>query len=385
MVRTGLMELLDGRLDILAGRRIGLVSHNAAVLPDLSVIVEALLDANVKLAALFGPEHGFAGAAPEGAEVLDGVDRHTGLPLYSLYGEVKEPSPAMLSGLEALVVDFQDVGARYYTFLSTLYYILRSASGAGLPVFVLDRPNPLNGLVVEGPLVDPGFESFVGIAPIPIRHGLTMGELALFLNTELNLDAALTVVPMEGWQRAMWFDETGLPWVLPSPAMPHLSTATVYPGTCFLEGTNLSEGRGTALPFEIAGAPWLDGYALAERLNKLILPGVRFRPHMFQPTGSKFAGQVCEGVQVHVFDRLTFHPVLTGLHLLATARELALESFEFLKPGLEGKPLHLDLLAGTAHLREYLVAGRMVDEIAAEWAPVSEEWQRVREPYLLYR
>ncbi len=384
MVRTGLMVLLDNRLDLLAGRSVGLVSHTAAVLPDLTGIVDALLDRGVKLTALFGPEHGFAGAVPDGAQVADGVDRHTGLPLYSLYGEIKEPTPAMLSGLDALVVDFQDVGARYYTFLSTLYYVLRGAGSAGLPVFVLDRPNPINGVVIEGPLVEPGLESFVGIAPIPIRHGMTMGELALFMNAEFHLGAALTVVPMQGWERAMWFDETGLPWVLPSPAMPHLSTATLYPGMCFVEGTNLSEGRGTALPFEIAGAPWLDGRALAERLNKLILPGVRFRAHTFRPTGSKFAGQVCEGVQVHVFDRLVFHPVLTGLHLLAEVRTLALNSFEFLPPRVEGKPLHLDLLAGTARLREYLVAGRMVEEIVSDWAAVSEEWARVREPYLLY-
>jgi uncharacterized protein YbbC (DUF1343 family) len=385
MVRTGLMVLLEDRLDVLAGRKVGLVSHTAAVLPDLTGIVDALLDAGVKLAVLFGPEHGFAGAAPEGARVADGVDRHSGLPLYSLYGGVKEPAPAMLAGLDALVVDFQDVGARYYTFLSTVYYVLHGASGAGLPVFLLDRPNPINGLVIEGPLVEPGLESFVGIAPIPIRHGMTLGELALFMNAELNLGADLTVVPMQGWQRAMWFDETGLPWVQPSPAMPHLSTATLYPGMCFVEGSNLSEGRGTPLPFEIAGAPWLDGRALAERLNMLVLPGVRFRPHTFRPTGSKFAGQVCGGVQVHVFDRLTFHPVLTGLHLLAAARELALESFEFLPPEVEGKPLHLDLLAGTAHLREYLLAGQTVEEIASDWTPVSEEWARIREPYLLYR
>jgi uncharacterized protein YbbC (DUF1343 family) len=385
MVRTGLETLLEGRLDVLAGRRIGLVSHAAAVLPDLTGIVTALLDAGVRLAALFGPEHGFAGAAPDGAQVADEIDRRTGLPLYSLYGEVQEPTPAMLAGLDALVVDFQNIGARYYTFVSTLYYVLRSAGQNSLPVFVLDRPNPINGVMIEGPLVEPGLESFVGIAPIPIRHGMTLGELALFMNTELRLGAPLTVVPMEGWARGMWFDETGLPWVPPSPAMPHLSTATVYPGTCFIEGTNLSEGRGTALPFELVGAPWLDGYALADRLNKLVLPGVRFRAHTFKPSASKFAGQVCEGIQVHVLDRLVFRPILTGLHVLAASRELAMDSFEFLQPGVKGKPLHLDLLAGTARVREYLTAGRTVEEITADWPPVSQEFERARAPYLLYQ
>jgi uncharacterized protein YbbC (DUF1343 family) len=373
MVRIGLVRLLENRLeDFVSGKRIGLVSHSTAGVPDLTGIVEAMLKAGMKLSALFGPEHGFYGAAPAGVK-------------YSLYGEMMEPSSSELAGLDALVVDFQDVGARFYTFLSTLYYVMRKAASSELPVFVLDRPNPLNGCMVEGPLVEPGMESFIGVAPIPIRHGMTLGELALYLNNEMDLKAALTVFPMDGWQRAMWFDETGLPWVPPSPAMPHLSTAIVYPGMCFLEGTNLSEGRGTALPFEIAGAPWLDGYELGRKLNRLDLPGVGFRPHLFMPMDSKYAGMICQGVQVHVFNRWIFQPVLTGLQLLATARELYPESFVFLPSPSDDKPCHLDLLAGSSQLREDLIAGRDIREIANDWISVSEGWNRDREPYLLYK
>src|SRR5512133_714516 len=220
MIRTGLSVLLEERLDLLAGRRVGLVSHAAAVLPDLTDIVDALLDAGVQLAALFGPQHGFSGVSMEDETArlqADSVDRRTGLPVHSLFGELQEPAPLMLTGLDALVVDFQDVGARYYTFLSTLYYVMHAASDAELPVFVLDRPNPIGGVMVEGPLVEVGMETTPGAAPIPIRHGMTLGELALYMNTEFKLGAALTVIPMQGWLRSMWFDETGLPWVPPSP------------------------------------------------------------------------------------------------------------------------------------------------------------------------
>ncbi|MGQ9768886.1 MAG: exo-beta-N-acetylmuramidase NamZ family protein, partial [Anaerolineae bacterium] len=281
-VRTGL-EVLCDRRDPLAGGRSGLITHPAAVLPDLTSSVDALLEAGVRLTALFGMEHGFASSAADGVAVGHGRDARTGLPVFSLYGATREPTAEMLAGVDVLLFDVQDVGVRFYTFISTLYYILRSARQHGVSVIVLDRPNPLNGLAIEGPSVAPGYGSFVGIAPIPIRHGMTIGELARYLNAEHHLGAELTVVEMQGWRRAMWFDETGLPWVPTSPAMPHLSTAIVYPGTCFIEGTNLSEGRGTALPFEVVGAPWLDGHALAHALNQLALPGVRFRPTQFEP------------------------------------------------------------------------------------------------------
>ncbi|HEX9074266.1 MAG TPA: DUF1343 domain-containing protein, partial [Anaerolineae bacterium] len=249
MIQTGLDVLITERLDLVRGRRVGLVTQPAAVRADLTHAVDALLGAGVRLTALFGPEHGWDGSAADGAAVDDAVDARTGLPVYSLYGETREPAAAMLANVDVLAFDMQDVGARFYTFISTLFHILRAAAKNDKAVVVLDRPNPINGAAVEGPLVEPGLESFVGILPIPIRHGLTCGELARYIAGECKLRVDLTVVAMRGWKGTLWFDETGLPWVSPSPAMPHLATATVYPGMCLVEATNLSEGRGTALPF----------------------------------------------------------------------------------------------------------------------------------------
>ena len=271
MIRTGLDILLHHRLDLLTGRRVGLVSHPAAILPDFTSSLDALRQVGVNVTALFGMEHGFAGSAADGLAIDNATNGRTGLPVFSLYGATKEPTAEMLAHVDVLVYDVQDVGVRFYTFESTLFYLLAASREHGVPLIVLDRPNPINGMAVEGPSISPGFESFVGIAAIPIRHGLTVGELARFFNghppARGGNEGGLTVIPMTGWRRAMWFDETGLPWVMTSPAMPHLSTATVYPGTCLIEGTNLSEGRGTALPFEQFGAPWMDAYAAAEALN----------------------------------------------------------------------------------------------------------------------
>jgi len=384
MIRTGLDILVHERLDLLRGRRVGLATHPAAVLSDLTSAVDALLNAGVKLTALFGPEHGFDGFAADGATVDNATDAHTGLPVYSLYGSVREPTAAMLADVDVLVFDMQDVGARFYTFISTLLYVLRSAAQAGKPVLVLDRPNPINGTCVEGPLVEPGLESFVGIVPIPIRHGLTTGELARHINKECDLGTDLTVIEMHGWQRGMWFDQTGLPWVPPSPGMPHLSTAVVYPGTCLIEGTNLSEGRGTPLPFEIVGAPWLDGHALAQSLNRLDLPGVRFRPVYFVPSASKHTGRKCSGAQVHVMDRDLLCPVTMGLHIVAACRAQAPEHFEFLSSSWEGQPPHFDLLTGVAAVREGLAAGKAVREIVASWTEIEMQFEDKRQPCLLY-
>lgn len=383
MVKIGLEVLLNST-NLKNLGRIGLVSHPPAVLPDYTHVLDALQQAGTHLAALFGPEHGFDASAADGASVHDQTDRRTGLPVFSLYGPTKEPTREMLAGVDTLLFDMQDVGVRFYTFISTLFYVLRGAAAAGKPVIVLDRPNPVNGCTAAGPWLEVGFESFVGIVPIPLRHGLTLGELAHYFNSSFDFHADLTVIQMEGWRRAMWFDDTGLPWVPLSPGMPHLSTAIVYPGMCFLEGTNLSEGRGTTLPFEIAGAPWIDGHALAQTLNSLGLTGARFRPVNFVPSSSKHAGVDCSGVQVHVTNRDVFEPIQAGLHLIAACRAQAPAEFSFLGSSWEGRKPHFDLLAGSASLREGLEKGCPVADMVHDWLPALESFEAVRAQVMLY-
>jgi uncharacterized protein YbbC (DUF1343 family) len=384
IVETGLARLVSQGATGLRGRRVGLVTHPAAVMPDLTLSLDALLGIGVRVTALFGPEHGFDGSGADGAAVADARHSRTGLPVFSLYGATREPTADMLIDVDVLVYDVQDAGARFYTFISTLYHVLTTAAQHGRAVIVLDRPDPINGLAVEGPLVATGLESFIGIVPMPIRHGMTTGELAHYFNTEYRLAADLTVVAMRGWQRDMWLDATGLPWVPLSPGMPQLATATVYPGMCFIEGTVLSEGRGTALPFEVVGAPWLDGYALAQALNRLALPGVRFRPTHFVPSASKHVGITCQGVQVHVTERQALRPVEAGLHVIAACRALAPDCFEFLASSWEGRPPHFDLLSGDAAIREGLAAGTPVADLVSGWPAVAAAFKQARQPYLLY-
>ncbi|MEA3336738.1 MAG: DUF1343 domain-containing protein, partial [Chloroflexota bacterium] len=340
-VQFGIDLLLKERLDLITGSRVGLISNAMAVTGDLTGTVDALLrQPEVELAALFGPEHGFSGGAHDAIPVDSSTDARTGLPIHSLYGEQLKPTARMLAGIDILVFDIPEVGVRFYTYMTTLLYAMQAAAAHGLPVIVCDRPNPIGGEVVEGPILKPGFESFVGCGPLPVRHGLTIGELAQLFNTDWGVGCDLAVVPCAGWRRDMWFDETGLPWVPPSPGIPKLETAAVYPGTCFIEGTSVSEGRGTALPLEVLGAPWVDPWALADSLNDLGLAGVRFRPAFFEPTASKWADQPCGGVQVHVLDRDIFRPVTMGMHLIATIKTLYANYFAWQLP-------HFDHLAGT--------------------------------------
>jgi len=376
MVKTGLDILVHEQTPPLANQGVGLVSMPAAVLPDLTLSLEALRSAGIKVTALFGPEHGFGGAALDGVYVGNVTDPRTGLPVYSLYGMIKEPTPEMLANVDAFIFDMQDVGVRFYTYLSTLFYILSSAGKLDKSVFVLDRPNPITGSRIEGAPIAPGFESFVGIVDIPMRHGMTFGELAHYMNAEYALQADLHVIELQGWQREMWFDETALPWVPTSPAMPHLSTAILYPGMCLLEGTNLSLGRGTALPFELCGAPWLDGYALAKAMNRLQLPGVRFRATIFTPSASNHAGSECGGVQVHVTDRDSLCPVEMALHLIVIARSFSGNSWMW-------NP-HFERLAGDTTLRSALEGGTSVTEITASWTESISQFVHQREKYLLY-
>lgn len=377
MIQTGLDVLVHEQASFPTNQRVGLVSMPAAVLPDLTSSLDALCKAGINITALFGPEHGFGGATLDGAKVGDATDPRTGLPVFSLYGSVNEPTTQMLNNVDILIFDMQDVGVRFYTYLSTLYYVLRGAGRHGRPIYVLDRPNPITGTIIEGAPVESGFESFVGIVNIPMRHGMTLGELARFMNTEYRLGADLHVIELPNWKRSMWFDETGLPWVPTSPAMPHLSTAMLYPGICLLEGTNLSLGRGTSLPFEICGAPWLDGYALAEEMNALCLPGVRFRPIVFTPSASNHAGSECQGVQIHILDRNALRPVIMAMNLIAILRRMAGEAWAW-------NP-HFDRLTGSSGVRSALEAGtRSVAEITATWAESISGFVHQREKYLLY-
>ena len=387
-VLTGLDVLLDERRSLLRGRRIGLLAHQASVSRRLEHAAVLLHDARgVRLTRLFAPEHGLWGAAQDHAPIAGDRDPVTGLGVTSLYGARREPTPAMLAGLEALVIDLQDVGSRYYTFVWTMALAMRACARAGVEVIVLDRPNPLGGDVVEGNIPDPAFASFVGLYPLPTRHGLTIGEAARWLALAHGLRPRLTVVPMRGWRRRMLWEDTGVPWVAPSPNMPTPDTARVYPGGCLYEGTNLSEGRGTTRPFEWVGAPYLDAHAYAEALAAVRLPGVRFRPARFIPTFHKWAGRLCGGVQIHVTDHARFRPFATGLAIIATARRLAPRRFAWRRPPyeFERRRLPIDILLGTDRIRRALERGRGIAELEREWAGDLARWKRRRAPVLLYR
>lgn len=383
-MRLGIDTLLTKYLHLVRGRRAGLITNHTGVNAHLDSTIDLLNShSEIELVALFGPEHGVRGAAQAGDKVEDSVDSQTGLPTYSLYGNRLAPTGAQLEGIEVLICDLQDLGCRFWTYSNTMAYSLAAAGLSGLDYLVLDRPNPIGGLAVEGNLVAEGFFSFVGGYPLPIRHGLTMGELAGYLNDTEAMGARLHVIPLEGWSRGMYFDETGQCWVPPSPNMPTVETAVVYPGTCLFEGTNLSEGRGTTKPFEWVGAPWLDGSAWARSLNSLGLPGVRFRPVYFTPTFHKHALQACEGVQVHVTDRRVFEPVRTGLHLVHSARAQDPVSFSWRPAGNDGL-LHFDRLAGSSDVRLALEGETNPDEIVANWRSELDSFRERREKFLLY-
>ena len=384
-VRVGLERLLQHHQELLKDQRVGLATHPAAVRRNLSGALDSLQQTGIQVVALFGPEHGFGGAVADGAAFPDSVDARTGLPVYSLYGTTTKPSAAVLNDIDVLLFDMQDVGVRFYTFISTLRHMMESAAQTGTPVIVLDRPNPINGVILEGPVLEPDYASFVGVAQIPVRYALTIGELACYMNTELGLGADLTVIQMENWHRSMWFDDTGLPWVPTSPAMPHTSTTALYPGMCLLEGTNLSEGRGTPLPFEICGAPWIDGHALAASLNEPAPAGVKFRPIQFVPSApSKFEGRLCHGVQVHLLDRKVARPLTVGLHLIAKVMELYASEFAWREGSWEGAHPHFDFLMGTDKVRQALNAGADVNGLVSSWADDLTQFAEACRPYLLY-
>jgi len=355
-----------------------MLTNALATTSELVPSVDALMASGFQIAALFVPEHGFYGAATAGEKVASGYDEKRKVPVFSLYGETLKPLPEWLSGLDALLVDLPDVGCRFYTYAWTMSYLIEAASEAQLPVFVLDRPNPINGVHVEGKCQTEIVGSLVGRFSTPIRHGMTLGELALWLQRHHFPQAQVKVVACKGWKRTMWWDETGLPWVSPSPAMATLDTATVYCGTCLVEGTNLSEGRGTSHPFEWIGAPFADEDEVANLLNKLGLPGVKFRPIRFIPTASKHAGEICRGVQVHVLDRNVFSPVRTGLCIVAAFKSLYPQYFSW-------REATFDRLMGTKAVRKAMDETDAPVAVALEWdLEPDEEFMKQRSECLLY-
>jgi uncharacterized protein YbbC (DUF1343 family) len=386
-VVPGITSLVaSGRLD---GLRVGLVANPSSVDAGFTHTADLLWQApGVTLAALFGPQHGFHATLQDNMiETPHGDDARRRIPVYSLYSEVREPTDAMLDGLDLLVIDLQDVGTRVYTFVYTMANCLRAAARVGLPVIVCDRPNPIGGAVMEGPMLRPGYESFVGLYPIPLRHGMTIGELARLFNDAFGIGATLDVQPMDGWHRDMWWEDTGLPWVMPSPNMPTVDTAVVYPGMVLFEGTLLSEGRGTTRPFELVGAPGIDAEAFAARLQAEGLPGVHFRPAYFEPTFQKHAGVTCGGCQLHVTDRETFRSVDAAAALLAAFRDmLPGRTLPWRPPPYEYEHTKepIDILAGSPALREAVDAGAGLAALRAIITDGVEAFDETRRPFLLY-
>lgn len=386
MVRLGSDLLLSSSR--LKGARVGVVCNHASLDRGFLHIVDRLAAApGVTLAAIFGPQHGFRSDVQDNMiETAHTDDVTRRVPVYSLYSETREPTAAMLAGLDCLVIDLQDIGARIYTYIYTMANCLRACARHGVTVIVCDRPNPIGGTEVEGALLVDGFESFVGQFPIPMRHGMTIGELARLFNEHFKIGASLEVVRMEGWRREMYADATDLPWVMPSPNMPTLDTAIVYPGTVLFEGILISEGRGTTRPFELIGAPWIEAESFARRMNALELPGTYFRPAVFEPTFQKHAKQTCGGCQIHVTDRQKFQPVLVGAALIAMFHQVDPAKFAWRQPPYEYEhdKMPIDILAGSGTLRRQIEAGTSAREIAASWKNDEENFKKLRAPFLLY-
>ena len=372
----------------LRGLRVGVVANPASIDGAYRHIVDRVAAADgVSLGAIFGPQHGFHSNLQDNMiETPHDADGRRRVPIYSLYSETREPTGQMLAGLDALVIDLQDIGARIYTFIYTMANCLRAAARHKVTVIVCDRPNPIGGLDVEGPTLEPGYESFVGQFTIPMRHGMTMGELARLFNEHFAIGAALEVVEMEGWDRSRFWDQADVPWVMPSPNIPTLDTAVVYPGTVLFEGTLLSEGRGTTRPFELVGAPWIDAEAFAARMNGLGLDGVHFRPASFEPTFQKHSRTTCGGCQIHVTDRVAFKPVAAGAALLREFHGTEPRLFAWRQPPYEYEhdKMPIDILSGSPALRSQIEAQAPLDEIVGSWREGEDAFRRVRERFLLY-
>ena len=386
--RLGVQRLLDEKLDLIRGSRVGLVCNQASVLPDLNHVADVFAEQDAfTLTTYFGPQHGIRGDVQDNMIETDhAVDSRTGLPIYSLYSETREPTEKMLENLDTIVFDMQDVGCRIYTFNYTMANCMRAAAKYGKKVVVCDRPNPINGVAVEGNVTETAFTSFVGQFEIPTRHGMTCGELARMFNEHFGIGCDLEVVTMDGWERDFYFERTGLPWILPSPNIPTVDTCVAFPATVHIEGTELSEGRGTTKVFELNGAPFIDPYVWVAELDKLGFAGVVFRHAFFRPTFQKWAGQTCGGLQIHVTDRNAFTPVIVGIAMVKTAYDLYTEHFQWKQSAYEyvfdKNPF--DVVCGTDKIRKQIESGVSLTKIEADWATGLKEFRCLRQPYILY-
>ena len=387
-IRLGIENLLTEKIDLLRGRRVGLICNQASVGHNFQHAADLFHNhPEINLVALFGPQHGIRGDVQDNMiETAHATDRITGLPIYSLYSETREPTEEMLKEIDVLVFDLQDVGCRIYTFIYTLANCMRAAKRFGQKVIACDRPNPIGGVQVAGNVLDPAYASFVGQFPIPTRHGMTAAELGSMFNDEFDIGCDYEPVSMVNWSRELWYDDTDGPWVLPSPNIPTVNTASVFPGTVHLEGTQMSEGRGTTRPFEIIGAPYIESDRFGAALNGLDFPGVYFRACLFMPTFQKHAGRACGGVQIHVTNRAAFDPVLTGVAIVKTAFDMYGDDFRWKEPPYEyvydQNPF--DVISGTSQLRELIEQRASLTEIQASWGAPLRQFMTTRARFLLY-
>lgn len=378
-VKSGI-DNIDKYLNIFDGKRVGLITNPTGVNSEFKSTVDVMKE-KTNLVALYGPEHGIRGDIQAGQKVGNYIDEKTGIEVYSLYGKNKKPSKEILSGIDVLAYDIQDVGARFYTYLYTMAYAMQSAAEFGKTFVVFDRPNPIGGEAVEGNILDTEYKSFVGLYPIPQRYGLTVGELAKFFNEEFKIGCNLVVVPIENWKRSMYYDETGLPFIMPSPNMPTIETSIVYTGTTIFEGTNISEGRGTTRPFEIIGAPWLDAFKLADDMNNMKMDGVHFRPVYFTPTFSKQKDLLCRGVELHITDRKVFKPVKAGISLFYKIREMSGDKLEIIKPYTKTGKHFIDYLTGCSYIRENKYD---LETVLDMWGREAAEFKNTKKKYEIY-
>jgi uncharacterized protein YbbC (DUF1343 family) len=381
LVKTGLDNVPQYKR-LFDAKRIGIITNHTAYNSNGQYILDVFRNIHsAKVTALFSPEHGIYGIQGAGEAIEDRANTHYNLPVYSLYGKTRKPTKEMLKNIDILIFDVQDVGARFYTYISTMSLAMEAAAECGKRFVVLDRPNPINGLKVEGNILEPNFVSFVGMHPVPVRHGMTIGELATMFNEQgwlkNGVRADLVVVPMTDWRRRMWYDQTNLSFIKPSPNINGLQTAAVYPGLCLLEGTNVSEGRGTEMPFRQFGAPWIRSKSFTTRLNRLNLPGLRFTPTSFTPTSSKYQGQKCHGVKIIITDRDLLEPYYSGILIVN-------ELFRMYPDAFQWKVRHFDHLSGTSSIRQAVITGSSLEQLKKDWQAELKSFLKIRKKYLMY-